>query len=84
MRNEFACPHCAASLSASNTKAIVVVIALWMIADIPVHAFAIAVFGYDGAVALAGRILASGAVGVLIAYVVGGRLSTVAARGESR
>ncbi len=83
LRDEFACPHCAASLSANTTKAFVAVIVLWVIADIPVRAIAFVAFGYDGALALAVRIIASGAVGVLIAHFVGGSLSTVAVRDGS-
>ena len=37
-------------------------------------------FGYDGAVAIAVRVTASAAVGVLIGYLVVGSLSTVGVR----
>jgi len=60
----------------------VVVIILWVIADIPVKFIILETFGYDGAMALAARVIGSGAVGWLIANLVVGNFSTVAVRPE--
>jgi uncharacterized protein (DUF983 family) len=80
LRGEFACPHCNTPLTANTTRAFVVFIILWIIADIPVRFIVFETFGYDGAIAFAARVIASGAIGWFIAYLVVGNLSTVAVR----
>ncbi len=83
LRNEFACPHCGAPLTASTTATSVTFIILWIIADFPVRLAVFAMLGSEGAVAVAARILASGAVGCLLAYIVVAGFTTVKVRAES-
>ena len=77
LRPEFTCPHCAAPLTAKTTGAFVATILVWVAVDFVVKFFIFQLLGTESLVGLIARVVVSGLVGLGLASLMVGSLSTV-------